>query len=189
MAGEARVEARPPGALGRWSAVAVVAAVLFCALFVSIGADTYWAVALGRDILERGSIPDGVPFAAADSSGWPNVPVLGELVLAGLAAPGPVGIVAAQLFLDATALVLLAVGARRSGASDGATAVSLTLVVLGALPALAAVKMQLFSLALFPLLLLLLRADYRLPSRRVWWECLFLGDSACPLEKANEQSR
>ncbi len=158
--------------LERWSAVAVVAALLFCALFVSIGADTYWAVALGRDIVGRGSIPDGVPFAAALSSGWPNVPVLGELVLAGLAAPGPVGIVAAQLFLDATALVLLAVGARRSGASDGATAVSLTLVVLGALPALAAVKMQLFSLALFPILLLLLRADHRHPSRRVWWVVL-----------------
>ena len=39
--------------LERWSAVAVVAALLFCALFVSIGADTYWAVALGRDIVRR----------------------------------------------------------------------------------------------------------------------------------------
>jgi hypothetical protein len=135
----ATVDATPRGSLGRWTALATVAAVVFFALFVSIGADTYWAVALGRDILGRGSVPDGVPFAAADSSGWPNVPVLGELALAGLAAPGPVGIVAAQLIFDVIALVLLAGGARRAGASDGATAVSLTLVVIGALPALASV--------------------------------------------------
>jgi hypothetical protein len=155
-----------------WVPTLVVAAVLFCAQFVSVGADTYWAVALGRDIVRTGSVPDGIPFAAAASSGWPNVPVLGELVLAALAAPGPIGIVAAQLILDAVALVVLAVGARRAGASDGATAVSLALVVLGALPALASVKMQLFSLALFPILLAVLRADHRAPSRRIWWVVL-----------------
>ncbi len=161
--------------LERWSAVATVAALLFCARFASIGADTYWAVALGRDIAARGSIPDGIPFATASSSGWPNVPVLGELILAGLAAPGPVGIVAAQLLFDAIALALLALGARRAGASDGATAVSLTLVILGVLPALASVKMQLFSVALFPVLLVLLRADHRRPSRRIWWVVLVIG--------------
>jgi len=48
-------------------------------------------------------------------------------------------------------------------------------VVLGALPAYAAVKMQLFSLALFPLLLYLLRADHRRRSRRVWWVVLVIG--------------
>ena len=160
--------------LERWSALAVVAAVLVCARFVSIGADTYWAVALGREIVRAGSIPDGIPFAAASSSGWPNVPVLGELVLAALAVIGPVGIVAAQLVLDFVALVLLAVGARRAGAGDGPTAIALALVALGALPALASVKMQLFSLALFPLVLLLLRADHDRPSRRIWWVVLVI---------------
>ena len=174
MAPEARAEAVPRGALGRWCAVAVVAAVLVCARFVSIGADTYWAVALGREIVRAGSIPDGIPFAAASSAGWPNVPVLGELTLAALAVAGPVGIVAAQLVLDVVGLVLLAVGARRAGAGDGATAICLALVALGALPALASVKMQLFSLALFPLVLLLLRADHDRPSRRIWWVVLVI---------------
>src|SRR5204862_1148546 len=114
------------------------------------------------------------PFAVADSSGWPNVPVLGELSLAGLAAPGPGGIVVVQLVLDALALILLSIGARRAGAGDGPTAVALALVAFGALPALASVKMQLFSLAPFPLLLLLLRADHRQPSRRLWWVVLLI---------------
>jgi hypothetical protein len=169
---EAKVAAAPRTLLGRWSAVVIVAGLLFCARFVSIGADTYWAVALGRDIVRTGSIPEGIPFAAADSTGWPNVPVLGELVLAGLAVPGPVGIVAAQLIFDAAALVLLSFGARRAGASDAATAVVLALVAAGCLPALASIKMQLFSLALFPLLLVQLRADHRAPSRRIWWVVL-----------------
>jgi hypothetical protein len=151
----------------------VAGTALFAAHFVSIGADTYWAVALGRDIVHNGSVPDGIPFASASSSGWPNVPVLGELVLAALAAPGPIGIVVAQLVLDAIALILLAVGARRAGAG-GPTAIAIALVALGALPALASVKMQLFSLALIPLLLLLLRADRRRPSRRIWWVVLLI---------------
>jgi hypothetical protein len=163
-----------PGLVGHWSALAVVTATLFCARFVAIGADTYWAVALGREIVRDGSIPDGIPFAAAASSGWPNVPVLGELVLAGLDVVGPIGIVAAQLLLNATALLLLAVGTRRAGASDGATSVALALVAIGALPALASVKMQFFSLALFPVLLLLLRADHRRPSHRIWWAVLVI---------------
>ena len=51
---------------------------------------------------------------------------------------------------------------------------ALALVALGALPALASVKMQLFSLALFPLVLLLLRADHDRPSRRIWWVVLVI---------------
>lgn len=166
--------ARGGALLGRSSAVAIVAVLLFSARFVTIGADTYWAVALGQDIVRNGAIPDGIPFAAASRAGWPNVPVLGELVLAGLAVPGPVGIVTTQLLLDAVALLLLAVGARREGASDGAAALALALVAIGALPALASVKMQLFSLALFPVLLLLLRADHRRPSHRIWWVVLLV---------------
>src|SRR5436189_5836743 len=96
-----------PAPLGRWTALTLTTALLFSARFVTIGADTYWAVALGRDIARNGAIPDGIPFAVADSSGWPNVPVLGELSLAGLAAPGPGGIVVVQPGLDALALILL----------------------------------------------------------------------------------
>lgn len=174
MADESVVTAPRHGFLGRWSAMVIVFAVLISARFAIVGADTYWAVALGRDIVRAGAIPDGIPFAAAPSAGWPNVPVLGELILAGLAQPGPVGIVAAQLVVDAVALVLLALGARRAGASDVATAVAVALTAIGALPALASVKMQLFSLALFPVLLLLLRADHRRPTHRIWWVVLVI---------------
>jgi hypothetical protein len=34
--------------------------------------------------------------------------------------------------------------------------------------------MQLFSLAVFPILLVLLRADHRVPSRRIWWVVLLV---------------
>jgi hypothetical protein len=174
MADKSVVTAPSQASLGRWSAMVIVFAVLISARFAVVGADTYWAVALGRDIVRAGVIPDGIPFAAAPSAGWPNVPVLGELVLAGLAQPGPVGTVAAQLVVDAVALVLLALGARRAGASDAATAVAVALTAIGALPALASVKMQLFSLALFPVLLLLLRADHRRPTHRIWWVVLVI---------------
>jgi hypothetical protein len=42
------------------------------------------------------------------------------------------------------------------------------LVFAGALTALVIVRIQLFSLALFPALLLLLRSETRVPSRRIW---------------------
>jgi hypothetical protein len=174
MADESVVTAPRHGLLGRWSAMVIVFAVLISARFAVVGADTYWAVALGRDTVRVGAIPDGIPFAVAPSAGWPNVPVLGELILAGLAQPGPVGIVAAQLVVDAVALVLLALGARRAGASDAATAVAVALTATGALPALASVKMQLLSLALFPVLLQLLRTDHRRPTHRIWWVVLVI---------------
>ncbi len=142
---------------------------MLAARFVTVGADTYWAVAMGRAIVRTGGVPDGIPFAAAPSTGWPNAPVLAELALAALAAPGPIGIVVAQLVVNAVALVLLASGARRLGTGDGPTAATLALMSVGALPALGSVKLQLFSVALFPLLLILLRREHDRPSRAVWW--------------------
>jgi hypothetical protein len=44
----------------------------------------------------------------------------------------------------------------------------LLLVVVGALTSFAVARVQMFSLVLFPLLLVLLRADQREPSRRIW---------------------
>jgi hypothetical protein len=141
---------------------------LLAAWFSTVGSDTYWLVALGRHIATAGAIPDGIPFAAAPSSGWPNVLVLAELMLAAAAVGGPVALVAVQLAADAVTLLLLAAGARRRGASDGATATALAILSIGALPALVSVKLQVFSLPCFALLLALLRAEYLRPSRRVW---------------------
>jgi len=148
--------------------IVLVSGILFAALFAQIGADTYWLVALGDRIRNTGSIPDGVPFASADTSGWHNTLVLAELILSVAAGWGTAGLIGLQLVVDGAALALLAAGARRAGASDRATAVALAIAILGALPALVVVKLQVFSLIPFVLLLLLLRSQHRRPTRAIW---------------------
>jgi hypothetical protein len=155
----------PPGA----SLLAVATAVALAAVLGTIGADARWLAVLGSAIADSRSIPDGVPYAAAPSDGWPNVVVLAELIFHGLeAAFGDRGLLLAQLAAVATGFWVLARDARRSGASDAATAFVLLLVAVGAVAELVVVRVQLFSLALFPLLLALLRDETRSPSRRIW---------------------
>ena len=145
---------------------------LGCALTAvagTIGADSRWLPALGHDIVARGAIPKGVPFATAPSADWPNVPVLAELIFDGvIAGVGDRGWLLAQLVAVSGALAFLAADARRGGAGDAGTALVILVVVLGALPALLVIRVQLFSLLLFPALAALLRAEARAPSRRVW---------------------
>jgi hypothetical protein len=134
---------------------------------LTVGADALWLVSLGDLIGKQGGIPVGAPFAAADSSRWTNLPVLGELLFAGLHHFGALGLPAAQLVVDGALLSLTAVGARRLGASDGSTAVVLLLVALGALPALGVARAQLLSLLPFVALLLLLRSEHARPTWRI----------------------
>jgi hypothetical protein len=141
----------------------------------TIGADARWLPALGRIILNRGEVPDGVPFATAPSAGWHNVPVLAELILRGLtSAAGDRGLLLAQVVAVAAALAILAWDLRRSGADDLGGALVLLVVVVGALPVLIIARSQLFSLLLFPVLISLLRADARSPSLRIWLVPLLL---------------
>jgi hypothetical protein len=134
-----------------------------------VGADSRWLPALGRAIVERGRIPDGVPFATAASAGWPNVPVLGELILDGFnGALGARGLLLAQLVAVSAALAIIAVDMRRAGAREAHAGVVLFVIILGALPALLVIRAQLFSLVLFPALVVLLRAEARAPSARIW---------------------
>ena len=140
-----------------------------CALLAKVGADAGWLAALGRDIAQSWSIPGGVPFASVPSAGWHNVPVLGELVFHALEAGlGTRGLVFAQLVAVVACLALISVDIRRGGVPDAPAALVLILTAFAAAPALLVVRSQLFSLALFPLLLLLLRAEARRPSRRIW---------------------
>jgi hypothetical protein len=135
----------------------------------TIGADARWLPALGRIILHRGRIPDGVPYASAPSAGWHNVPVLAELILRGLTtAAGDRGLLLAQVVAVAAALAILGLDLRRAGAGDLGGAVVLLVIVVGALPVLLIVRSQLFSLLLFPVLVTLLRAETRSPSLRIW---------------------
>jgi hypothetical protein len=161
------MESRPHSSRLTWLAVALGAGA--CALLGSIGADARWLAALGRAILAEGSIPSGVPYAAAPSADWVNVPVLGELVFHALqVVGGDRGLLLAQLVAVTAALTLLAYGMRALGAPDAASATALMLLFFAGAPSFIIVRAQLFSLVLFCVTLLLLRAEARRPTRRVW---------------------
>jgi hypothetical protein len=134
-----------------------------------VGADTRWLVALGRAIVSGWSIPDGVPFASASSGHWHNVPVGGELGLDGLyALLGERGLVLGQIAAVALALTMARFDARARTQDDARIAVALLVAATAALPALLIARSQLFSLVFFPLLVVLLRADDRDRSNRIW---------------------
>ena len=149
--------------------LAVAVGTALAAVAGTIGADSRWLSALGRVIVDRDRIPDGVPYASAPSAGWHNVPVLAELILRWLtSAAGDRGLLAAQVVAVAVGLAVLAVGLRREGSDELGAALALLVVVVGALPALVIIRSQLFSLLLFPVLIVLLRAEARTPSARIW---------------------
>jgi hypothetical protein len=149
-------------------AIALILAV--AALLSTIGGDALWLAALGRVIVARHAIPVGVPFVSAPSAHWPNALVLAELAFNGLERGlGDRGLMLAQLLAVGLAFTVLARDALEDGATADGTAVVLLLVALGALPSLVIVRVQLFSIALFPLLVALLRSEARRPSRRIWF--------------------
>ncbi|MGH2868576.1 MAG: hypothetical protein ACRDNK_13575 [Solirubrobacteraceae bacterium] len=148
------------------TAVLIVA---LAALLSRIGADAQWLAALGQNVITHHSIPAGVPFAAAPTTHWPNALVLAELIMGGLERGlGDRGLMLAQLTAVGLALWILARDAQRDGAGGIGSAAALLVVAVGALPSLAIARVQLFSLVLFPLLVMLLRAQSRSPSGRIW---------------------
>jgi hypothetical protein len=154
--------------LGPATRAAVALGVGFAGLFSLVGADARWLGALGAAIVRDRAIPHGVPFAADPTGSWPNVPALSELVFHGLLTIGMRGLLVAQLAAVAVALVVVARDAAVAGARDGAIALAVLVVLIGAFPAFAIIRVQLFSLALFPVLMSLLRAESRAPGRRIW---------------------
>ena len=151
-----------------WTPIAGAALLAVVSLAVSVGADSMWLVALGKEIARGARIPDGVPFASASSRHWPNVPVLGELLFAGLHQLGTLALPIAQLLIAGVTLGLTMTAARRMGARDGAAAIVLLVTALGALPALGVLRAQSLSLIPFALLVILLRSESVKPSRRLW---------------------
>lgn len=146
----------------------MVAVAAFVAYFIRVGADCYWIVALGDHIIDEGQVPRGLPFAAAPTEDWPNAVVLAELIMSLVHRLGPLALPLLQLAVDVIALYLVAVGARRLGASDRSSALVVLAVALGSLGSLGIVRLQVFSLVPFALLLLLLRSEAAQPSRRIW---------------------
>jgi hypothetical protein len=150
-----------------WIGVAVVTA--FAAVISAVAADARWLAALGHAITARGGIPDGVPFADAPTHGWQNVPALAELIFGGLdSLAGARGLQFAQVACVAIACSLVAYDARRLGAGDRSAMIVLIAVIPAAFAAIVAIRAQMFSLALFPVLAVILRAESRRPSRLIW---------------------
>lgn len=147
----------------------IAAIVALSALLATIGTDARWLVALGHVIFKTGSIPSGIPFAAAASGHWSNSLVLAELVFEALEwGQGDRGLMIAQLVAVGIAMTALARDATSAGAGGRSTSRTLAIVALGAATSLVIVRVQLFSLALFPVVCAMLRADARNPSRRIW---------------------
>lgn len=154
----------------RWTGLAVVACLTVLASFARLAADWDWLIPVGDYVRRTGDVPDHVPFAASPTAGWHDVPVLAQVVaslvdeLAGAA--GAVGI---HLALVGAAMLILAASARHLGARDGRIALLLVPLTLGAMPALALVRLQSFSVLFFALLVSLLWHEAKRPSRRIWW--------------------
>jgi hypothetical protein len=153
----------------RLSWLAVAAGSALSASVAAVGADARWLAALGAVVARAGHIPSSIPYAAAPSREWVNVPVLGELVFHGLwALDGDKALVVAQAVAVAATLMLVLRDMRAAGASDTASAIVLVSIPFATASSLFVVRAQMFSLPLFALLVLLLRSDARLRTRRIW---------------------
>jgi hypothetical protein len=151
----------------------VVAAAAFVAALAALvalpGADSLWLVAFGRAIAHGHGLGAGVPYAAAPTQPWGNVPAVAELVFWALnALAGVTALVAANAIAVLIGFSVLGMTMRRAGAREGNAALMLILVAAGAISALVVVRAQFFSVALFPVLLALLHSETRSPSRRIW---------------------
>lgn len=162
---------RPPKT--RWLASPVVAVLTLLtslmALVAAVGGDARWLAAAGEEIVRRGELLDSVPYALAPSDGWHNVPALAEVVAFLATSVLEHGLLALHIVAVTSGLLVVARDAAARGARSGNTAIVLGVVVLGAFTTLFVVRLQLFSLLLFPVLVTLLRSQDNRPSRRVWW--------------------
>jgi hypothetical protein len=150
-----------------WIAAAFVAAVSASA--AHIGGDARWLAAMGEAIVHARAIPHDVVYAAVPSAAWHDAPALGQVVFHALeAAFGDKGLVLAQVAAVSAALAALTLDMRRAGAHDGAAALAVIGVVVAAPGAFLVARAELFSLALFPLLVLLLRQEAQFHTSRIW---------------------
>lgn len=140
-----------------------------CALAARLGADARWLAAVGASMMRAGAIPHAVPYAAAPSAGWHDAPALGQLVFHWLETlAGDRGLIVAQVVAVGVALAALALDVGNARVRDGSGAAVLLATFLALPAAFLVVRAELFSLALFPVLLLLLRSDDRRRSHRIW---------------------
>ncbi|GGN09592.1 hypothetical protein GCM10009721_41860 [Terrabacter tumescens] len=160
-------KAWPPGS-AVVAGVLTVVAVLASAITV-VGSDALWLSAMGDHIRRRGSIPTGIPFAAAPSTNWVNTTVLGQMTFSVIHAAGSLGPVVAQIVAVTVTLAILAADATWRRATPVATAAVIVAVSLGAVTALFIARAQLLSLVPYALLLVLIRRQHDRPTNAIWW--------------------
>lgn len=152
---------------GMSRAPALAVALVLTALlspFLVIGGDAYWMVAAARD-----GATTSVPYASAPSAGWHNVPMLAEnLFRAAYAFAEDRGLYIGQLLCVYFGLLALAFLPESWCFRPRRTILALSALLVGAAPAFAVVRGQMFSLALFPALLLIIVSDSRSPGRKIW---------------------
>lgn len=129
-------------------------------LAATVGTDARWLAALGRTVVDAGTVPQSIPFAAAPQQTWHNVPVLAELVFYALTRGGDRALIVAQALAVGTTFVLLAGKRGRVW--------PLVVAAIALFPELAVVRNSMFSLPLFAAFIVLLARDAQQPSRAVW---------------------
>jgi hypothetical protein len=140
-----------------------------CALGAHVGADARWLAAIGHTIFQTHAVPHSIPYASAPALSWHDAPALGQLVFHALEALlGDRGLILAQVVAVAIALSAVAFDLGRAGAREGAGAGVLAACVVAVPASFFVARAELFSLALFPVLVLLLREEHRRISRRIW---------------------
>jgi len=150
-----------------WLVAAFGAAV--CALGAHVGADARWLAAVGDAIFRTGVVPHSIPYASAPGLPWYDAPALGQLVFHALEAMlGDRGLILAQVVAVAIALSAVALDLGFAHARHGAGSAVLAACVVAAPASFFVARAELYSLALFPVLVLLLRSEARCKSRRIW---------------------
>lgn len=156
------------GSASWWAVGAVAGLAAVLASTGLIGADALWLISLGREVADL-HLPGSIPWATAPTSGWHDVPALGQLVFyaADQALGGYRGLLVAQALAAVIGFGALARGLVREAPVGAVVAVS-AVVLAGSLSAVVVVNDSLYSLALFPVLLALIEAESRRPGRRLW---------------------
>jgi len=151
-----------------WAPTAFVSAIAATVASIGvIGGDLPWLVPLGA-VVASGHVPDSVPAAAAPTVGWHDALAGAQLLLWTVYHHlGGRGLVALQALAAACGFGATAFGLRRQSTAGSALLVSVV-VLLGSASAVRVSRLSLFSLALFPLLVLLVQEHARAPSRRIW---------------------
>ncbi len=150
-----------------WLVAAFGAAV--CALGAHVGADARWLAAIGNAIFQTHAVPHSIPYASAPALAWHDAPALGQLVFHALEALlGDRGLILAQVVAVGIGLSALAFDLGRAGAREGAGAAVIAACIVAVPASFFVARAELYSLALFPVLIALLREEDRRMSRRIW---------------------